>query len=507
MSGRSVMKSHFSAWAALAAALALFLVVNYLGAKYYRQWDFTEGGLYTLAERTVNVVGSLEQDVRIVSFLDPQRSPVSADTVEQIESTLDAYRALNPARVTVERIDPYRDVARAEALLREFDIGSGDQIDIVAIESGARRKRVRLEEMVEVDLEAGYGGAAPVGNLTAESALTAAILSVTRARQPVVAFSTGHGERDAYGPGGADLGRFVETLEREDVLVREWDARAADPLPERTDLVVVAAPTEPWHDAARDSLERHLADGGRAVLLLDPVTQRSGAGELVPSGLEPLLAGWGLSVADDVVLDPSGAFFGSAARFVKEIGGGHPLTDGLAGTGLVFQVTRSVEIGESPEEVSVATLVESGATSWAEGRLSTLFDGSATPDEDDREGPFPLVVEARRSRPGASSAAAPEGGEGEGAAPREAVLVLAGDADIVANAFFDNPGNRGFALNLVSYLVDEQQALGIPPKDRELARLFLRGSELMWLFPLVVLLLPALSVAAAVGLWTRRRRD
>jgi len=499
----------------VSAALVLTVVVNYLGAKYYTQWDWTGSGIYSLSGRTRSVVESLDRDVRFVSFLDPQRSPVGFDAVEQIEETLEAYRALSPSRVTIERLDPYREPVRAAALFTEFEIDPLDPTDIVVVEAGTRRKQVRLEEMVEYDLAAGMGESAPVGSLTAESALTAAILSVTRDEKPLVAIATGHGERAARGVDGPGLGRFVEALEREDTDVRVWDARGGEPIPEGTNAVIVAAPTEPWQEAAREALSAHLEAGGRALLFVDPVPQRAAGGELVPTGLEPLLARWGITLEQDVVLDPSGSFLGSAAAFLVEIGGGHPATDGLAGLGAVLQVARSLRISTgSQSDALVQVMLESSPASWGETDLETLFDGRYVRDDADLAGPLPLIVVA--SRPGAnedSQEPADEGketGESEtGAAQAERpALIVGGDVDLATNALFDNPGNRGLALNIVSWLVDEEEgALGIPPKDRKLSRLLLRRDELITLFPVVVLLPPLLAVALGVGLWMRRRRS
>ncbi len=508
-------KTLWNVTAALAAALVITVIANYLGAKYYTQWDWTASGIYSLSERTESVIERLDRDVRFVSFLDPQRSPVGFDAVEQIDETLEAYRALNPGRVTIERLDPYREPVRAGALFREFDIDPLDPTDIVVVEAGSRRKQVRLEEMVQYDMSAGMGEAPPVGNLTAEAALTSAVLSVSRDRKPVVVIATGHGEREARGLDGPGLGRFVEALEREDTDVVSWDARRGDPLPDGANVVIVAAPTEPWLEGPREALASHLDAGGRALVFVDPVPQRAGGGELVPTGLEPLLERWGVTLDRDIVLDPSGAFLGSAAAFIVEIGSGHQATEGLAGLGAVMQVSRSLESADELETgVAVDVVLESADASWGETNLDALFQGRYERDDADLAGPLPLFLAVTRDDGGDGSGGDPDpenepaDGAPEPETRRRPVLVAGGDVDLATNALFDNPGNRGLALNIVSWLAaEEEAALGIPPKDRKLSRLLLRQDELITLFPLVVLLPPVLAVVAGVGLWARRRRS
>jgi len=114
--------------------------------------------------------------------------------------------------------------------------------------------------------------------------------------------------------------------------------------------------------------------------------------------------------------------------------------------------------------------------------------------QDDRDIKGPLVVAlAAESKP-------PEGG---GKAGR---LVVVGDADVVANQALDQLNNRSFALNAVSWLIEEERALGIQPKERTLAKLFLTQQQMTSLFVLLVLVLPALAVGAGFGVWWRRKR-
>ncbi len=506
-----------NAAAAVAAAVVLAGAVNYLGAKYYAQWDFTASGLHSLSERTERVLAGLDRDVRLISFIGSGNTPLTPDVLEQLESVLQTYRAANPARISVESVDLGRESLRAEAVLRELDIDPfRDSTDVIVVESGPRRRQVRLEELVEFDPSAGLGGPPPVRAISAEAALTSAVLAVSRERQPVVAFATGHGERSMRGPDPFDLGRFAEALEREDNEVVSWDARSGEPVPERVDVVVIASPTDPWQEREREHVSAFLERGGRVLLFLDPVPQRAGGGELAPSGLEPLLARRGIVARTDIVLDPAGSLRGSPAEFVNEVRGSHPIVTGLNGLGIIVSVARSIAIEGEDAEGTAEIVLESSEESWGETDLASLFRGASTADPSDARGPLPLIVAWRSGTTDAdgTSETTPEA-DGEtagetadaGNAAREARLVVAGDVDLASNDAMTLPANRGLSLNLVAHLVDEERALGIPPKDRTLSRLFLTQDQLLWLFPVVTLLPPLLAILAAVSLWMRRRRD
>ncbi len=518
--------------AAILGALLLFALVNYLGAKYWTRWDWTAGHLYTLSSRTRHVLESLDRDVRLVSFL-AEGNQVSPEVLEEIRTLLTAYRQVNPGRVDVEWVDWQRDPMRAQQLLGELGIDPlRDSLDVIVVVSGKRRRQVRLDQMVEFDLSAGMGGPPPVRAITAEGALTAAIVAVTRSEKPRVLFATGHGEIPLRDVRGAGLSRLADALEKTDVQVEEWKALGAEEVPAGTDLVVVAGPRSPWLEAERKALADYLARGGRALLLLDPVFERAGGGRFVPTGLEDLLAEWGLELHDDVVIDPDHRlpFFGPET-FWEEPLPLHPVTSSLSGQPVLFLLARSLgKRAELPSGVVLHDLVETTGAAWGETDL--VASGAPRRDDRDMAGPLLLAVAAERSpAPGtdvvpdaeADEAAGKTGEEdapaangdgdeedpdeaGAGASGSAARMIVVGDADMFSNAGIDQAANRGFALNAVTWLLAGEGQLGIPPRERTLARLFLTEEQLWTLFAIVVIGLPGLGVGAGLLTWWLRRR-
>ncbi len=519
---------------AIIAGVLLFALVNYFGAKYWTRWDWTTGGLYTLSGQTRHVLESLQRDVRIVSFL-TEGNRVSPDVVEEIRTLLTAYQGVNPARIDIEWVDWQRDPLRAQKLLSELGIDPlHDSLDVIVVESGERRRQVRLDEMVEFDPSAGMGGPPPVRAITAEGALTAAILAVTRQEKPRVLFATGHGELPLRDVRGGGLSRLADALEKTDVQVEEWKALGAEKVPDGTDLVVVAGPRSPWLAAERKALVDFLAHGGRVLLLLDPVFERAGGGRFVSTGLEELLTGWGLEAHDDVVIDPDhGLPFFGPETFWEEPIPLHPVTSALSGRPVLFLLCRSLgKRDDLPAGVVLHDLVETSANAW--GETDPFSAGGARRDDRDRSGPLLLAVAGERrpvetperaagaagdednggqggkkeGDPGASPGGDPKpaGGEKGGPSVPGARLIVVGDADMFSNAGIDQASNRAFALNAIDWLLAENRQLGIPPKERTLARLFLTEEQLWTLFAIVVIGLPGLGIGAGLLTWWLRRR-
>ena len=106
---------------------ALFVILNYLGWKYHHRFDWTAGGVYTLSEKSRNVVEELKRDVEFVVFIAPGQ-----DLYEPVREILSQYDAASQ-RIQVRYFDPERNPVEAQQLIqrvrqaqrREVDKGIG----------------------------------------------------------------------------------------------------------------------------------------------------------------------------------------------------------------------------------------------------------------------------------------------------------------------------------------------------------------------------------------------
>jgi hypothetical protein len=55
-------------------ALALLGIVNYFAWKYHARFDWTRSRLYTLSEKSLSVLGSLDKEIDAVVFMTPATS-------------------------------------------------------------------------------------------------------------------------------------------------------------------------------------------------------------------------------------------------------------------------------------------------------------------------------------------------------------------------------------------------------------------------------------------------
>ncbi|MCB1058551.1 MAG: hypothetical protein KDD11_23855, partial [Acidobacteria bacterium] len=85
-------------------------------------------------------------------------------------------------------------------------------------------------------------------------------------------------------------------------------------------------------------------------------------------------------------------------------------------------------------------------------------------------------------------------------------LVVFGNSSFLSNQLIGSLGNAALASNLLNWLAQRDQLLGIPAREPEHVRLNLTGSEVRGIHWLVLGLLPGLAVVAGILVRYRRRR-
>jgi ABC-type uncharacterized transport system involved in gliding motility auxiliary subunit len=325
-----------------------------------------------------------------------------------------------------------------------------------------------------------------------EQMFTSALLQLTEGRKPKILFTTGHGEHSLDDTRPPGLSSAREILGRDNFDIEEWASLGKAAVPPSTDLVLIAGPSSPFLQPELNALSAYVRTGGRLLILLDPTL--AGAG-LVDTGLEGWLAGYGVKVGRDIVVDPANPmpFFGSETLFVKDYGD-HPITKALHSGNLpvLVSLARSIAKGEAPpgSNLQVTELLRTSSDGWGETDLTHL--DQVKKDDKDVPGPVPLGV-----------AVEIKGGAGS----RPARLVVYGDSDFATNQLVRADGNNATLLaNSLNWLVERETLLGIPPRKTEQVRLSMTAGELRTVYVLSLLLLPGLAVAAGIAVHRLRRR-
>ncbi|HSM14470.1 MAG TPA: GldG family protein [Thermoanaerobaculia bacterium] len=492
--------SMWSVGAILVVALVVF--VNYFGMKYYSRYDWTGSKLYSLSEKSESVLRGLDRDVTVTVFLQP-----GSNLHGPTEELLERYAGVS-SRIRLRFVDPEKNLVEAQRLVDRYQVSA---LNVVVFESGDERRVVDTTSLADWDYSGMQYGAEPT--MTAfkgEEAFTGAILELAEGRKPKVLFTSGHGERPLDGTGNDGLSRIGDLLGQENLALESWSSLGQGRVPEGTDLLVIAGPRVAFLPPELALFDHYLDAGGRMLVLLDPVLDDRGG--LVDTGLEAWLAGRGVTVGKNLVVDPSAAlpFYGAETIYAQSVGA-HPIVESLgqAQYPVIVGLARSVGPGTAPEGFEARTLLETTSEGWGESDLVHL-DAVARGD-DDLPGPVPLAV-AVAERPGGESEG-PEEAEGEESAAVEPVaepagwrLVAIGDSDLATNGQLAAVGNPTLVANAFNWLLERQKLLGIGAKKPEQVRLSLTPGQLSAITWTVLAGLPGLAILAGVAVWSRRRR-
>jgi ABC-type uncharacterized transport system involved in gliding motility auxiliary subunit len=478
----------------IAAALALVAMINWLASRHYVRFDWTKSGYYKVSDKTKQVLQTLKEPVKVVVFLQPagQRDPEYIEKIFQdSRNLLKEFAFFGQEKLSVEYVDPQRDLARAKQLVEEYQV---DVPNVVIFACGPRHKYVSAADMVDMEQASEFGGPSRIRAFKAEGAFLAAIQTVIEEEPPKVYFLTGHGEHD---PDDYDERAGYSTLasyiKRDNIEVLKWNLLEQRTMPTNAAAVVVAGPRTAYGAAELSVLDQYLKNRGRVIVLIDPGKQTT--------GLEGLLGQWGVQADNNVVVN-RGSLLGLATVInVNALGveyAPHPITASLQRINTEFPYARSVRRAEGTDaapggdQPRVTELVKSDARAWGETNLDA--EDVAFDEASDTRGPLSMAVAVETGRP--------QGVDVDLGVTR---LVVVGTSSVVDNSSLTQ-GNLVFFMNSLNWLMQREQLVAVGPKTPDEFRLDMTPSQVRAVYALVILGLPVAVAATGLMVWMRRRK-
>ena len=454
----------------------LFILVNYVASRRYSRIDVTRNKLSTLSEQTIQVLKGLNTPVSAIVFYQPQTTegrpvplyPLITDLLKEYERFTD--------QLTIEHVDPYSDPARAKQLVQELQI---DNPNLVIFRSGTRHKYLSDGELAEFDYGTLTAGGEPrVKAFKGEEAFTSAILGVTQAAQPLLWLTTGHGEKSMETTEADGISDLQKYLEQQNMVVTPVNLLEHTAIPPDVKLVIIPGPARRLTEVELELLQAYLEQGGSLLALIDP---------LQDTGLDDLLARWGIRLGMDIVVDPARQLpFVSAANLFVTTYTQHPIVQKMKTLMTLFPLARSVGPTEpAPEGVTVSPLALTSASGWGESRTSE--SAFAFAEGEDLKGPVSIAAAAERSSPARTR------------------LVVVGDSEFIVNGQLGNVGNRDLLLGAVNWLAQQEYLIGIGPKTLESMKLNLTSGQLIAVFWFSFAAMPVVSLLLGVAVWWLRR--
>jgi ABC-2 type transport system permease protein len=491
-------RTHLNLALTTVLGLVIVVLVNYISSRHYKRWDWTARGLFTLSDRSTDVLRDLDKDIQIYVFLSRDEQDFA-----DVETLLEEYVAVTD-RIQVEWIDPDRDRARYQALADKFGIDSwlaGDvtlsQVPVV-VTSGDRKWKVERHQLIVEDFESFEDADGHKLDLQSERALTGAILEVTTGKPTKVCLATGHGEWEIGAYGDRSFDAVTRELEWEKIEVEPFEIRKEE-VPQSCDALFVVGPQRLFSEEEVAVVDRYLGTGGNVLLAFDPVLDKEA---LTPTGFEASLEARGVLVGADLVVENDAAqqLPGNAGDlFLVTNLGTHRIVDTIRkrGGGFLVAVARSVDVADGSD---TEVLFRTSPNAVAESDLQRALN----PDPENPTPPaaVPLAVAWEYVAPlGDDLKPVPTEG------PEPGRLLVVGDADWMASELLENPqlSNIDLLSSAAGWLTQREAMINIAPRKTNAQAVIMSDADLQNLLFRVVVLLPLAAFIAGFGVWWSRR--
>lgn len=439
------------------AFTGIVVLVNILVYNNPQRIDLTEDQTYTLTRESELLLEELNQPVLIKGFYTPDRTTAR----EQIRPLLQEYAQESGGNIEFEFIDPRANPLEAD----QYGVSRDGSLVVIMGESS---------QLVE---------------LPNEQEITTALVRLANPESRKLYFLTGHGERDLDNAQEPGLNQLSRALKAKSYEIAELNLLVEGTVPEDAICLVIAGPTRPLSEEEVNILSAYMEAGGGLVVMIEP-TAASGVDEVVDHLIPYLEEGWGITLRDDLVVDPSSTFVLSGISFRY---GAHPITEKMGNLATYFPSARSLAIDEESTAgfISQDGLVFTGNNAWGETNIELIEQENRVElDEgEDFPGPLTLAISAENLQNGGR-------------------LVVVGDSDFSANSDFRQLGNGDLAINSIDWASGQEDLISITPRQPTQRQVVPASRQTVVIILLVSVVLVPGSVLLLGGYvwWNRRKR-
>ena len=269
------------------------------------------------------------------------------------------YALINP-KISVKTVDYLRDPAAAQRIKATYDITAQNATNWVIFECEGRKRPVDGNALTQWTLEQVPTAKDPEYRrrpvaFMGEQMFTAALLYVTNPKPLFAFYLMGHGEQNPT----TDYKSFIEVVANQGISVAPLTLLGTNTVPTNCNVLIIAGATAPLFTNEIQKIEQYLSQGGRLLTLFNfksfdvqNATERT--------GLDKMLAGWGVQVGADFVQDAQRAVT-SDSLMILDFNQKHPVVNPLLNGGLymalprpIFKINLSSQSGDVPKVEELA---------------------------------------------------------------------------------------------------------------------------------------------------------
>lgn len=257
---------------------AITVVVNFLGGIYYHRFDLTEEKRYSLSPASKSFMRNLEDVVTVRVFLTGKLPSGFKELENATKDILNEFKAYAGSKLEYEFVDMSKfDKETQEKLGKELiefglnpinlrEISSGEEVQKIIFPGALVTYQGVSVAVTLLENQVGYGQFEILNNsiILLEYKLANTIQKLQQTRQPMVAFTQGHGE-----PPLPYMGDLIKSLQQDNFGIAAIDLNEGYRIDPIVDVLVVAKPTEPFSEKIKFKIDQYIMRGGKVFWLLD----------------------------------------------------------------------------------------------------------------------------------------------------------------------------------------------------------------------------------------------
>lgn len=515
----------------LSLIILLIAALNFGGYYFFKRIDLTQDKRYTLSQTSLTIIEGVTEPLYIDVFLDGEFPGEFKRLQNETRQMLEEFRAYNP-NIVFQFANPLEDETQREATMRQFYERGMTPINVTVEDKGKSSQEVVFpwavatynDKSTKIQLLKNMMGATTAEKVVSsvqhlEYALAEAVDKITHDKEKKIAVLKGNGEMgDRY------MADFIKQL-RESYYIGPFtlDSVAVNPQNalkylNKYDMAIIAKPREKFTEEEKQVLDQYIVNGGKTLWLIDAVQiemdslyNQTGSTLAFPAdlGLNDMFFKYGIRILPDLIKDEmatpiklaTGAqgsqtqyqdYMWKFAPFVypdptRYSGASHPIVKNMSGIRMEFAngidtlknaIKKTVLLQSSPYSKKVGTPIEVKLDMVAE---------EANPLEYKDQGDIPMAVLLEGSfRSGYENRVLPFKDPAYKITGKPGKMIVIADGDIIKNQLDDNMqplelgydkwtgqlyDNKGFLLNCVNYLLDDNGLINIRSKDVSLPML------------------------------------
>lgn len=501
--------------------MLLLLVVNVISYHFYKRFDFTSDGRFTISQISENLIDSIESPLKISVFLKGELNGEFKRLQRETQFLLEEFKAQNP-QIRFEFINPVGEKDNPQQVGNAFYQNGMMPENLSVMKNGKLTKTLifpwavvkykgqqmpvhLLNKKLNANVESMINSS--VQNL--EYAFTDVFLKLSRERKKKIAVLRSNGElEDRY------LTDFLSSI-REYYLIAPFSLDSVQTHPQKVlkelqkfDAIIEAKPTEAFTDKEIYVLDQYIMNGGKALWMVESVAvekdslKQTGSTIAMPRDLNllNLFFKYGIRInyelindvysapiylaagkAEDTQLSPYPWFYEPLAKSPSK----HPIVSNI--NAVKFEFANSLDTLKNG--ISKTVLLQSSELSRAEDvprEISlNMINVKPTPEQYPK-GNFPLAVllEGEFTSVYKNRITPFEYNNSKDKSIRTKQIVIA-DGDVVKNEIAkgevlslgfdrftgDTYGNKTFLTNALNYLLGDEDLVKLRNKQINIPQL------------------------------------